>query len=243
MIVYKIQNKINNKIYVGKTKQSLNKRIYDHSRSQSHIGNSLRKYGLKYFEISIIDEANSNEILSDKEIEWIKFYNCKYPRGYNLTDGGDGGATVTGNKQSKEHIEKRVKARSWYRPSIETKIKVSNTKKMRSKPKLSQLCKCGCREITKPGNVFIHGHQFKNKCHTEEANKKNSESHKGKVPWNKGLKNCFNEETIKKMSILASHRLGKDRFMYGKHMSEESIDKMKETKRRNKLCRVIPLKQ
>lgn len=35
--------------------------------------------------------------------------------------------------------------------------------------------------------------------HTEETRKKQSESHKGQIPWNKGKTNIYSEETLKKM--------------------------------------------
>lgn len=72
---------------------------------------------------------------------------------------------------------------------------------------------------------------FKNRHHTDEARRKNSESHKGipkgplsektkekigislkgKIPWNKGLKNCFSEEVRKKMSEAAKRRCARQK--------------------------------
>ena len=42
MIIYKIQNKINGKIYIGQTKGELGKRICGHVRSDMLIGLTLR---------------------------------------------------------------------------------------------------------------------------------------------------------------------------------------------------------
>jgi group I intron endonuclease len=90
MIIYKIQNKVNSKIYIGQTKYDVSARVREHLSSSSHIGNALRKYGIQSFDVSVIDSANDREILSDKEIYWICFYDCKHPNGYNHTDGGEG---------------------------------------------------------------------------------------------------------------------------------------------------------
>jgi group I intron endonuclease len=90
MIIYKIENKINGKIYIGQTKYTIEKRIYSHLRANSFIGKALRKYDIQSFDISIIDNATIKEVLNEKEVYWIKFYNCKSPNGYNLTDGGEG---------------------------------------------------------------------------------------------------------------------------------------------------------
>jgi hypothetical protein len=90
VIIYKIQNKINGKIYIGQTKYSINHRIKDHLKSNSVIGKALRKYELQCFDISVIDSANNQETLCNKEMEYINLYNSKNPNGYNLTDGGRG---------------------------------------------------------------------------------------------------------------------------------------------------------
>lgn len=109
MIIYKAQNKINNKIYVGVTKEGLDKRIYKHFKCSNHpFGLALRKYGLQSFEFSIIDLCLIKEIACEKEIYWIKFYNCKSPNGYNLTDGGEG---IIGHRHSEEAKRKMSKAR------------------------------------------------------------------------------------------------------------------------------------
>lgn len=90
MIIYRIVNNINNKIYIGKTIHSLNARVSTHLRSHSYIGNALRLYGLQSYTISVIDEASSKEVLNEKERYWIMVCNSKFPDGYNLTSGGDG---------------------------------------------------------------------------------------------------------------------------------------------------------
>lgn len=77
MFIYKITNKINNKIYIGKV---YNKTIYDRfnrhiksasSKSKSYIGRAIAKYGGENFVIEEIDKANSLEELNNKEIYWI----------------------------------------------------------------------------------------------------------------------------------------------------------------------------
>jgi len=91
MIIYKIQNKINSKIYVGQTKRDINERVAGHLESKSYIGNALRKYSLESFDISVIDHSYKKEVLNEKEKYWIKKLNCRFPNGYNIADGGHGG--------------------------------------------------------------------------------------------------------------------------------------------------------
>ena len=50
--------------------------------------NKLKKYGIKHFSIEQIEEC-PDEILSNREIYWIKFYDT-YNNGYNATLGGEG---------------------------------------------------------------------------------------------------------------------------------------------------------
>lgn len=47
MIVYKLLNKINGKIYIGQTKNEVVSRVHGHSLNKSYIGNAIRKYGLQ----------------------------------------------------------------------------------------------------------------------------------------------------------------------------------------------------
>lgn len=91
-IIYKIENKINHKIYIGQTRFTLERRIKEHFKTYKnlHIDNALRKYGLDNFDISILEEVD-NSRLSEREIYWIAHFNCVSPNGYNNTFGGEGG--------------------------------------------------------------------------------------------------------------------------------------------------------
>lgn len=85
MIIYKIENKLNGKIYIGQTKRKLSRRISAHIYLNKYpIGKALNKYGLESFTVSVIDEADTPKILSEKESHWINYYNCLVPGGYNI---------------------------------------------------------------------------------------------------------------------------------------------------------------
>lgn len=109
MKIYKIENKINGNIYIGQTKKDVNDRIAKHLKNNSFIGRALRKYDLQSFIISIIDAADTKEILDEKERYWIRFYNCKEPNGYNLTDGGEGLTNPSEETRRKMGISQRMK--------------------------------------------------------------------------------------------------------------------------------------
>jgi len=69
--------------------------------------------------------------------------------------------------------------------------------------------------------------------HTPESNKKNSESHKGKGTWNKGIP-C-REETKRKLS---EANKGKIPWMKGKHHSKKTKEKLKKARAK----RITPVK-
>jgi predicted GIY-YIG superfamily endonuclease len=53
-IVYKLTNKLNGKVYVGQTKNTVERRVRSHVKTKrSLIGKAIRKYGIESFEISI----------------------------------------------------------------------------------------------------------------------------------------------------------------------------------------------
>ena len=95
--IYKIQNKINNKIYIGQTHYNINKRWSEHCSSSLELNSNyplhcaIRKYGKENFTIEIIEEI-PDELLSEHEIYWIGFYQSYAPlgKGYNATLGGEG---------------------------------------------------------------------------------------------------------------------------------------------------------
>lgn len=97
--IYKITNEINQKVYIGKTLTSLEKRwkrhIYDTYRSDRtncKFHNAIKKYGENNFKMELIGQYD-NEILNDKEKYYIQLYDS-FKNGYNSTLGGDGNAIL-----------------------------------------------------------------------------------------------------------------------------------------------------
>lgn len=125
MIIYKAQNKINGKIYIGQTVESLAKRISCHLCQKTYFGNALRKYGVESFDILQIDSADSKQSLNAKEINWIAFYKSKAPNGYNLTDGGEGNFGFKHSEEFKSMIRERFKGR-FVSEDVRKKIREAN---------------------------------------------------------------------------------------------------------------------
>lgn len=97
--IYKITNQINQKIYIGKTAFSIQKRFQQHKKKafsdeyNRHLYNAIKKYSIQNFTIEKIQECD-NSILDQREKYWISFFNSTNPKkGYNMTLGGQGGNT------------------------------------------------------------------------------------------------------------------------------------------------------
>ena len=91
--IYKIINDINQKIYIGKTEFSIEKRFKEHCKDAFNITYekrplyaAMRKYGIEHFHIELIEETNDPE---EREKYWIEQYRS-FKNGYNATLGGDG---------------------------------------------------------------------------------------------------------------------------------------------------------
>ena len=94
IVIYKAQNKINGKIYIGKT-NNLPKRIREHTRYDVNnnlmFHKAIKSYGEENFEWEVIDQTDDLQKANELESYYIKKYNSFKPNGYNMTFGGDGG--------------------------------------------------------------------------------------------------------------------------------------------------------
>ena len=96
MEIYKIQNKINKKVYIGLSTQGWKVRI-NHHKSEARRGcdyklhRAIRKYGVENFKFNLLESCESNEELIGREIFWIDALKATDDEfGYNMTKGGDG---------------------------------------------------------------------------------------------------------------------------------------------------------
>lgn len=95
-VIYKITSP-SGRLYIGKT-QNLRKRINSYkcdvkkNRKEIKLHNSLRKYSWDAHILEVIEKVEDC-LLDEREIYWIAFYKTycyEYPRGLNMTKGGDG---------------------------------------------------------------------------------------------------------------------------------------------------------
>ena len=109
--IYKITNIINGKLYIGQTKKTIEERFQTHLKNaKNHINrylyDAMNKYGYNNFIPSLIEECEDN-LLDEREIYWIAFYNTTDKKfGYNMTIGGGGGDVWTNNPHKEETSRK-----------------------------------------------------------------------------------------------------------------------------------------
>ena len=91
--IYKITNDVNNKAYIGKTENTIEKRFKEHCRDAFRFTNesrplysAMRKYGIEHFSVELVEETDNPE---EREKYWIEYFGS-FKNGYNATLGGDG---------------------------------------------------------------------------------------------------------------------------------------------------------
>lgn len=181
--IYKITNIANGKIYVGKSthikdRLSAHKRMLkNNEHTCSYLQEDYLIYGSDSFMFDIMELCTIEE-LSKRESYWsiiLDVFNKN--KGYNIAPINENGSYT----HSQETVDKIQKSRKWYKPSEETKRKIS-------------LAKIG----------------KKGRCMSDEHKKIISLTHKGKIlsieTKEKMFKNrvwinlSHSEETKKKMS-------------------------------------------
>jgi len=117
--VYKIQNTLNGKVYIGQTTRGIDDRWREHVRNSyrgksSPLCDAIREFGPATFTVQELPHTKS---LRSGEYEWIRYYNSMDPRfGYNVAGSGS------------EHSEERRRKMSvamkrvWADPETRNKI-------------------------------------------------------------------------------------------------------------------------
>lgn len=137
MIIYKITNKVNGKIYIGKTSKTAQYRFKRHvqeavsknklGRNNFYFHKALVKYGRDNFSIDVLQECETAEEAAKLEIEYIsKYHSQDHLIGYNLTKGGEG---VVGRKKTQQEIEKHRQKMIGRKLSQEHKMAISRANK------------------------------------------------------------------------------------------------------------------
>lgn len=201
MVLYKVTNLINGKVYIGKTVGTLDKRINKHYNyanrgSKTYFHLALIKYGFENFKWVILGHYDSNEELCDAEQGMIKYYRQKLKvKLYNMTDGGEGLSGLILSEESRCKLSEAKK--KYYHDNPEARKKISE----------NQIGRIPWNKNKKG----IHKH-------SEEVKKRMSESHKGII---------FSEETKRKISEKKTNYFKTHKVK----LSEETKRKMSESRK------------
>lgn len=131
--IYKIENKINHKIYIGQSNNP-QRRFKEHCvRKTAHrslIHEAILKYGEENFTFEILEWC---EDFNEKEIYYIQKYRSLTPNGYNICKGGENPPTGSGENNNfakisndiAEAIKKDLQNWNIPRKNIQKKYNVS----------------------------------------------------------------------------------------------------------------------
>lgn len=164
--IYGIRNKIDGKIYIGKTGMNFGDRWDSHrsllnnnKHDNPYLQNAWNKYGEDNFEFVVIEDCNVEE-LNEKEIYYIKYYR-DLDLSYNIHDGGDGGFMLGSHlsEETKRKIGEKNRINNLGKTlSDETKSKMSET---HSGMKYKSMSDVGKENIRKAQQKYVEAHPKK----------------------------------------------------------------------------------
>ena len=146
--IYKITNKLNGKVYIGQS-IDIDTRWRQHINAKDDfaIHRAIQKYGKENFKFEVLLECPV-DMLNVWERDMIALYDCISPKGYNLTEGGEGyqcseetrlkmSNIQKGKHHSEETRHKISESQKGRHVSEETRLKMSNTRKGKKHQPLS----------------------------------------------------------------------------------------------------------
>jgi group I intron endonuclease len=204
MIIYRVTNIINGKVYIGQTVKTLEMRKSLHlsnlkKGSDLYFHRAIKKYGEENFKWEILCELDSKEKLDEMEKFLISIYKKEKCGCYNMTDGGDGATGYKHTEENKKKISESNKGRI-------------NPYKGRKRKPLSDETK---KKLSEAHKGKIISEETRKKISTANKGKKRSEESKKRISiGKKGIPKS--KETKKKLSDANK----------GKKHTEESKQKM-----------------
>ena len=119
--IYKITNKINAKIYIGK--HQTNDLNDGYMGSGKYIKRAIAKYGIENFQKEILFILNSEEEMNNKEKELVTKEFVDESTNYNLCQGGKGGfGYINSNGLLTHEIRKKASINRWKNSEYREKI-------------------------------------------------------------------------------------------------------------------------
>lgn len=170
--IYKIINSVNEKIYIGQTKKSIQKRWVAHKQAIKRgkgcplLARGFNAHGEDKFFIEMVEEC-VDELLNEREKYYIAHYNSLVPNGYNADAGGKSGGTFKGHTHTPETIAKWKETMKDKLESKEYRENISRgLKEYYAIPENREKHSARMKEVA---NNSVHSHKFKNKKTTKKV--------------------------------------------------------------------------
>ena len=218
MIIYKIINLVNGKIYVGQT-SNLGRRIAKHLKGTTgpFISAAIKKYGKENFRVEVIEDGLTDDQVNEREQHWIAICRShERESGYNLTLGGHG---TRGNKETREKLSSSLKG-MWAgerNPNFGKK----HTQEARNRISAAQR---GRKQSL--DHIEKRARALRGRVYTAEHRAKISAAKMGQI---------VSEATREK---IRAHHLGRPSPLRGRPKTAEHIARVVEAKKRNRLARL-----
>ena len=199
--IYKYTNKVNGKVYIGRTCQTLEARANGSGKGYkycTYFYNAIKKYGWDSFEGEILEEGLNDKEAGKRELYYINLFDSTNgDKGYNLRDSDY-------RTYKDETREKMRIAQTGKKLSEEARRKISESNRRRGMPESLKKKLLAANTGRKP---------------TPETTEKIRQGNLGKV---------ISQETREKISKnLKGKMLGDKHPNWGKKMSEEQKEKLR----------------
>lgn len=227
LIIYKATNKINGKVYIGQTRETLLARKSGHlkrakSGYKTHFYNAIRKYGEDSFDWDIICTAYDKETLNELETFFIEKYDS-INSGYNMVDSGDN--NVMDIPEVRENHRVRMQ-------SAETRKKLSDTmkKKIAEGRFFTPEHRARLSESAKGNHNFGTGDTRSLACYciTESGDRLDFHSYRDAWKWWQNVDNhfdtkaeCIYQRKIKQSIAQGYYSYKKKKYKYPKWYKKE----------------------
>ena len=156
--IYMLQNKINNKIYIGQTNNIARRKrqhrcVKNGYKKSQYICRAISKHGFDNFNMIPFDQHNTPEEVDKSEIFWIDFFQSRNRNiGYNHAIGGKVNRGFHHTELFKKEQSKRLKALSKTRISPNAKL----TKQQASEIRILFITEqCSAKKLSKQFGISI----------------------------------------------------------------------------------------
>jgi 3-oxoacyl-ACP reductase-like protein len=197
--IYKITNKLNGKIYIGKHQT---KDLNDgYMGSGKYLKRAIEKYGIENFSKEILNVFDNEEKMNAEEAKIVTEEFVKDNNNYNLCIGGEGGFSyINSNGLNVDIVEQRSRNQNMV---SQWSKNANDIKKLKLKNDLI-FKETYLKNMSNGVKKYIHenGHWWNGKTHTEETKRKISEAN-------------------------SNHQMGKDNSQYGTMWITDGINNKK----------------